>query len=75
MEIIRAKHSGFCFGVRQAIDTTMKQIGRNAGGHIYTCGQLIHNATVTDELASRGVGIINSPEEASSGDAVLQHGP
>ena len=71
MEIIRAKHSGFCFGVRQAIDTTMKQIGRNAGGHIYTCGQLIHNATVTDELASRGVGIINSPEEALSGDTVI----
>ena len=65
-EIIRAEHSGFCFGVKQAIEKTEEQIKKyklHDGGNtrIYTCGQLIHNQSVTDSLAARGVGIIETP--------------
>ncbi len=74
-EIIRAEHSGFCFGVKQAIDKTEEQIRLNEeqkrDKRIYTCGPLIHNQFVTDDLASRGVGIISSPEEAQKGDIVI----
>ncbi|MGN0659310.1 MAG: bifunctional 4-hydroxy-3-methylbut-2-enyl diphosphate reductase/30S ribosomal protein S1 [Emergencia sp.] len=70
-EIIRAEHSGFCFGVKQAIDKTEKQIEENTGKRIFTCGQLIHNQFVTDDLQRRGVGIISGPEEAEPGDVVI----
>ncbi len=75
-EIIRAEHSGFCFGVKQAIEKTEEQIKKyklHDGGNtrIYTCGQLIHNQSVTDSLATRGVGIIETPGEAQEGDTVI----
>ena len=74
-EIIRAEHSGFCFGVKQAMEKTEEQIEiKERGGiqgRIYTCGPLIHNAQVTDGLAARGVGIISGPEEAENGDVVI----
>ncbi len=71
MEVIRAEHSGFCFGVRAAIDKTLEQIRKHPEATIHTCGQLIHNASVTEELARKGVDIISSPEEASPGDTVI----
>lgn len=71
MEIKIAKNSGFCFGVKQAIETTENQIKSNNGEKIYTCGQLIHNSFVTDSLRMRGVGIINSPDEGAKGDIVI----
>ena len=71
MEIIRAKNSGFCFGVKQAIEATEKQIQINGDRNIYTCGPLIHNKLVTDSLYERGVGIINQAEEAKAGDIVI----
>ena len=74
-EIIRAENSGFCFGVKQAMEKTEEQIkSKEEGGiegRIYTCGPLIHNTLVTDDLARRGVGIISGPEEAADGDVVI----
>ncbi len=74
-EIIRAENSGFCFGVKQAMEKTEEQIKikeeGGISGRIYTCGPLIHNTLVTDDLARRGVGIISGPEEASDGDVVI----
>ena len=70
-EIIRAKNSGFCFGVKQAIEKTEAQVELNKGKRIFTCGPLIHNQFVTDQLAEKGVGIIYKPEEAEAGDIVI----
>ena len=73
MKIIRAKHSGFCFGVKRAIQKTLESIenNENNNGNIFTCGQLIHNASVTDELARKGVNIIPSPDEAGINDTII----
>ena len=73
MKIIRAKHSGFCFGVKRAIQKTLESIenNENNSGNIFTCGQLIHNASVTDELARKGVIIIPSPDEAGINDTII----
>ena len=74
-EILIAENSGFCFGVKQAIEKTEEQIKiKDEGGitgRIFTCGPLIHNRLVTDDLASRGVGIISSVNEAEPGDVVI----
>ena len=71
-EIIRAKNSGFCFGVKQAIEKTERQIELNRGRKkIYTCGPLIHNTLVTDDLEKRGVSILKGLDNASSGDILI----
>lgn len=71
VEIIRAENSGFCFGVKQAIEKTEQQIYNNKNKKIYTCGPLIHNQFVIDHLAAQGVGIIYEPEQAERGDVVI----
>nr|WP_314631982.1 bifunctional 4-hydroxy-3-methylbut-2-enyl diphosphate reductase/30S ribosomal protein S1 [uncultured Mogibacterium sp.] len=73
MEIIRADHSGFCFGVEKAIDKTFEQIDRAKKDcrTTYTCGNLIHNSAVTDKVASMGVKTISSFDEAKEGDVVI----
>ena len=38
-EVTRAANSGFCFGVKQAIEKTEEQVRLNKlGKKIYTCG-------------------------------------
>ena len=70
-----AKNSGFCFGVKQAMEKTEEQISRkireNTDGIIYTFGPLIHNRVVTDELKSRGVLIADTLENITPQDVVI----
>ncbi len=63
MEIITAKSAGFCFGVERAVRLVNEQIEQ--GGEIYTYGPIIHNEEVVKDLASKGVKIIESPQELS----------
>ena len=73
MKITLAKHSGFCFGVKEAIKAAEQTIVENNSNNvrIYSCGPLIHNKTVTDELEQKGVQIINGPDEAEEGSVII----
>ena len=72
MEIIRAEHSGFCFGVDRAINLAFTEAARtDRQGRLLTCGHLIHNAAVVERLGSMGVAMITSLEEAEPGDTVI----
>ena len=72
MDIIRAEHSGFCFGVERAIEAAFAEADKaETGCRIFTCGQIIHNQSVTDRLVEKGVGMIDSLDEASTGDIVI----
>ena len=72
MEVIRAEHSGFCFGVDRAIDMAFSEADKkDRTGRLYTCGHLIHNKAVVERLESMGVNMIGSLEEASEGDTVI----
>lgn len=53
--------AGFCFGVDRAVKIVYNIIEN--GGKAVTYGEIIHNETVVNELKSRGVNVINSPEE------------
>ena len=76
MEVILAKNAGFCFGVQRAIDQVYDRLDQ--GGRIYTFGPIVHNETVIEDLASRGVRVINSEEElkgAKGGTLIIRaHG-
>lgn len=67
-----AENSGFCFGVKRAIEMTENAAEQYSGKKkVFTCGPLIHNQSVTDELKSRGVDIIGETSEAGKDDVVI----
>ena len=57
MKVNLAKHAGFCFGVKRAVDTVYEEIKK--GGKIYTYGPIIHNETVVEDLEQKGVSVIS----------------
>ena len=61
MEVQIAKTAGFCFGVERAVNSVYEQIEK--GGKIYTYGPIIHNESVVEDLAKKGVEVISSEEE------------
>ena len=62
MEVLLAEHAGFCFGVTKAVETVYDEIAKEKG-NIYTFGPIIHNETVVEDLAKKGVKVIESTEE------------
>ncbi len=73
MKIEKADKTGFCFGVRRAIDI-IEEAAREYGG-VETLGQLVHNQQVLERLAELGVKVINDLGEIK-GDtvAISTHG-
>ena len=72
--IILAEHSGFCFGVKRALEKTEEELenfSKKDNGNLFTCGPLIHNKMVTEDLEKRGVKIIESLNDANQGDTVI----
>lgn len=76
MELFIAKHGGFCFGVKQAVDTAL-QITENPDTQrpIVTYGPLIHNADVVKLLESRGAKVVASIDDLEHATVVVRsHG-
>jgi len=74
MEIILSKEAGFCFGVKRALELTLKTLA-NEKGHVYTMGPLIHNPQAVEDLKNKGVLVAESLDEIKSGVVVLRsHG-
>ena len=69
-EIIRAPHSGFCFGVVKAVKTAYEAL-ESEDSEVYICGELIHNKAVTDDLTAKGLIVIERPSEARRGGVLL----
>ncbi len=58
MAVKVAKYSGFCKGVKRAIDTA-KLVGQEYN-KVVTLGPIVHNQYVVDDLAKYGVGVLDS---------------
>ncbi|HHW46290.1 MAG TPA: bifunctional 4-hydroxy-3-methylbut-2-enyl diphosphate reductase/30S ribosomal protein S1 [Clostridiales bacterium] len=69
MEIKLAKTAGFCFGVNRAVEMVYKLL--DEGKNVCTLGPIIHNPQLVDELKSKGVKIIESPEQAGPDEIVV----
>lgn len=68
-----AESAGFCFGVKRAIEMAYEAIGVEP--KLYSYGQLIHNKTVTDNLASKGLEIVESLDGLTEGTLLIRsHG-
>ena len=68
-KLIVAKSAGFCFGVSRSVKMAEELL--QSGERCSSLGELIHNADVVNELASRGLRLIESPAEARPGEKVL----
>lgn len=79
MEIIRAKHMGFCFGVSGAINICNKisEDESNFGKRTYILGMLVHNEHVVKNLEEQGFKIVEESailegrDELQEGDIVI----
>ncbi|CAB1245131.1 bifunctional 4-hydroxy-3-methylbut-2-enyl diphosphate reductase/30S ribosomal protein S1 [Clostridium sp. MT-14] len=72
MKIILADKSGFCFGVKRAVEkavSTQKKFKKN----IYTLGPLIHNNNVVKKLEGKGIFPIEKDDmnNLKEGDVVI----
>lgn len=70
-----AKHSGFCYGVKRAVETVKKLKAQNPDKEICILGELIHNSNVIKELENLGIRTIYELPEKGSGYCVIRsHG-
>jgi 4-hydroxy-3-methylbut-2-enyl diphosphate reductase len=69
MKIILAKDAGYCFGVRDAVnsayDTSKKY------GEVYMLGDIVHNESVVDDLEKNGVKVVSNLNQVPDDKPVL----
>lgn len=73
LQIEKARGTGFCFGVRRAIEI-LERVAAERGG-VETLGQVVHNRNVLERMAEIGVKVVGSVDEVT-GDtvAISSHG-
>ena len=73
MEIIIGKTSGFCFGVKNAVDKATEELTKSKEP-VYCLGELVHNKQVTNSLQEKGLIFIDNIDEANGKTIVRAHG-
>src|SRR5690606_4172719 len=79
LEIMLARHFGFCYGVENAIEIAFRAVSENPGKNIYLLSEMIHNPQVNADLEAEGVKFIMDTygrqiidwEEVGSDDIVI----
>lgn len=70
MKIIRG-NGGFCFGVKNAVETALSHKGED----ISVLGELVHNAIVKSKLESNGILSVDFPENVKTEKVIIRsHG-
>ena len=64
-----AKRTGFCYGVREAIDKAKEASA--AGKSTHTLGQVVHNEGVVRDLQDLGIHTVESLDDVDHGAAVV----
>ncbi len=73
MKVRLAKKIGFCFGVKRAVAMAETELKKNR--RIYSLGSIIHNKQVVEDLAARGLRVIDNPRMIRKGVLVISsHG-
>ena len=68
-EVRIARRTGFCYGVREAIDKAKESAA--AGKHTHTLGQVVHNEGVIAALAAQGIETVDTLDDVHAGSAVV----
>ena len=73
MKIIIGKTSGFCHGVKNAVDKATEEVDKSTE-KVYCLGELVHNKHVTNSLREKGLIFIENIEEANGKTIIRAHG-
>jgi 4-hydroxy-3-methylbut-2-enyl diphosphate reductase len=74
MEVKVGKNTGYCFGVKRAVDI-VKSALRDSDNNVYSLGPLIHNPQTNEKLADMGLIIVEHLDEIDEGSLVIRsHG-
>lgn len=78
LQVILARHFGFCYGVENAIEIAFQAIAENPGKRIFLLSEMIHNPGVNADLVQLGVRFIQDtsgnqlvPWEDVTGDDIV----
>ena len=71
MEIIRAKHMGFCFGVLEAINVCNSLVEEK--GRKYILGMLVHNKQVVEDMEKKGFKLVTEDELLNDMDELKEN--
>ncbi len=69
MKIILAKSSGYCFGVRDAVNAAYDVSKEH--GEVYMLGDIVHNESVVQDLEKEGVKVVESLKDIPEDKPVL----
>ena len=72
MEVVLGKTSGFCFGVKNAVDGAETELKN--GNSTYCLGEIVHNEEVIKDLEKKGLIIIDNIESAKGNVIIRAHG-
>lgn len=73
MKIVLAKNSGFCFGVKRAINIALDAAKDNRD--IITLGPIIHNPQMVKKLENEGVRSVDNPADIDNQPTIIRsHG-
>src|SRR5215210_8059687 len=64
-----ARRTGFCYGVREAIDYA--RLAAAEGKQTHTLGQVVHNEGVISELQAQGIETVDTLDDVQQGAAVV----
>ena len=64
-----ARHAGYCFGVRDAVDAAFASAQKSST--VYMLGNIVHNEQVVDKLAEVGVKVVGSLDQVGADGPVL----
>lgn len=71
MKAVLAKSSGFCMGVKRAVDTAKTVYGEG----VFILGEIIHNESVIKQIEALGTRFIESIDEIDGGTLIIRsHG-
>ena len=68
-EVVIARRTGFCYGVREAIDYA--KVAAAAGKRTHTLGQVVHNEGVIADLEAQGIETVSTLDEVADGAAIV----
>jgi 4-hydroxy-3-methylbut-2-enyl diphosphate reductase len=68
-EVRIARRTGFCYGVREAIDYA--RLAAAQGKQTHTLGQVVHNEGVIAQLAAQGIETVDTLDDVDHGAAVV----
>jgi len=69
LKIFLAKDSGYCFGVRDAVNLAYKTVDKE--GEVYMLGTIVHNEKVVEDLDAAGAKVVDSLDDIPENASVL----